>query len=91
VIALVCSRRETAKLLRLDRNPGGAIDELVQRGDLVEVPWGRTRRITLESIQGLARRGFTLDGKRPRPASRPRRSAPAPGVGARIRALEVDP
>lgn len=90
IAPLTCSRRETGRLLRLDRNPGGAIDLLVRRGDLIEVPWGKRRRITLESIQALARRGFILDGKPSRAVSRPRRARPL-GVGERIQSIEVEP
>ena len=89
VAALVCSWRETEALTRLDAR---TLRRLVDQGDLVAVPWGRHTRITLESIQALARRGFTLDGTQPiRAASRPRRAAPAPGAGDRIRAIEVAP
>jgi hypothetical protein len=84
---LVLSDREAAKLLRVDRC--STLQEFKRRGDLTVIPWGRGTRITLESVQALARRGWTETGRPVRAVSRPRRAAPAPGVGNRIRAIEV--
>lgn len=86
--ALACTKRETARLLRIDR--GATLDELIARKLLTPIPWGRGWRIPLEQIQQLARTGFTINGKPSRAVSR-RRGAPAPGVAQRIRDLEVDP
>ena len=88
VTALVLSYREAAHLLRIDRS--STLHELIRRGDLSVVPWGRGTRLTLESVQTLARRGWTASGKPVRAVSR-RRAAPAPGVGNRIRSIPVDP
>jgi excisionase family DNA binding protein len=85
---LACTFREAARLLRIDR--GVTLQELVRAGRLRPVPWGKGQRIPLEQIQELARTGFTVNGKPSRAVSW-RRTAPPAGVGARIRALEVDP
>lgn len=84
---LVLSYREAARLLKIDR--GSTLHELIRRGDLETIPWGSGCRIPLASVQALARRGWTLDGKPVRAVSRPRRGVPAAGVGDRIRALRV--
>lgn len=86
--ALALSLREAARLLGIDR--GSTLHDLIRAGRLRPVPWGNRHRIPLEQIQELARTGFTVDGKPGRAVSRPRRAIPAPGVGARIRALEVE-
>lgn len=65
-----------------------------RRGDLAVIPWGRGCRITLESVQALARRGWTESGEPVRAVSRPRsrRGAPtARDVAAAIRSLQVKP
>jgi excisionase family DNA binding protein len=86
--ALALSYREAARLLRIDR--GSTLIDLISAGRLKPVPWGGRRRIPLEQVQELARTGFTVNGKPSRAVSRPRRSVPAPGVGNRIRAIEVE-
>ncbi|ACG73250.1 hypothetical protein AnaeK_2022 [Anaeromyxobacter sp. K] len=88
-IALALTFREAARLLRVDR--GATLHELIRRGLLRPVPWGNGQRIPLEQVLELARDGFTVGGKPSRARSNPRRAAPAPGVGARIRALGVEP
>lgn len=67
---LALSRRQAARLLRVDR--GATLDELVRRGLLREIPWGKGRRIPLEDVERLAREGFAAEGARPRrrPVSR---------------------
>jgi len=86
--ALACTKRETARLLRIDR--GATLDDLIARKLLTPIPWGKGGwRIPLEQIQHLARTGFTVNGKPSRAVST-RRAAPAPGVGNRIRAIEVE-
>lgn len=88
-VALSLTFREAARLLRIDRS--ATLHELIRRELLRPVPWGAGQRIPLEQIQELARTGFTVNGKPSRARSTPRRGTPAPGVGARIRQLEVDP
>ncbi len=88
-VALALSYREAARLLRIDR--GDTLHDLISTGLLRPVPWGKGKRIPLEQVQELARTGFTVKGRPSRAASRPRRAIPAPGVGTRIRALEVEP
>jgi excisionase family DNA binding protein len=85
-VALALTFREAARLLRIDRN--STLHELIRRGLLRPVPWGKGQRIPLEEVQRLAREGFTVNGKPSRAVSR-RRTVPAPGVGNRIRAIEV--
>lgn len=85
--ALACTYREAARLLRIDR--GSTLQDLIRAGRLTPVPWGQRQRIPLEQIQLLARTGFTVGGKPSRVVSR--RRVPAPGVGGRIRDLEVEP
>ena len=69
-IALALSRRRAAQLLRIDR--GDTLDQLIRRGLLREIPWGKGKRIPLEDVERLAREGFTAEGTRPRrrPVSR---------------------
>ncbi|WP_242344008.1 helix-turn-helix domain-containing protein [Anaeromyxobacter terrae] len=86
VAGLALTFREAAALLRIDRS--STLHELIRAGRLRPVPWGKGQRIPLEQIQELARTGFTVSGKPSRARSTPRR-APAAGVGARIRAIEV--
>jgi hypothetical protein len=88
VTPLVLSNREAAKLLRIDR--GETLHDLIRRGLLRPIPWGNGHRIPLEQVQDLARTGYTVNGKPGRAVSRKRSALPAPGVGARIRALEVE-
>ncbi len=85
--ALALSFREAARLLKIDR--ATTLHALVAAGRLTPIPWGHRQRLPLEQVQELARTGFTLDGKPAR--ARKRRGVPAPGVGARIRDLEVEP
>jgi excisionase family DNA binding protein len=87
VTALVLTFREAAQLLRIDRST--TLLELIDAGLLRPIPWGQARRIPLAQVQELARTGFTVKGKPSRAVSR-RRSTPAPGVGNRIRAIEVE-
>jgi hypothetical protein len=82
---LVPTFREARGLLRIRYSE---LLRLAAEGEVTVVPWGKGKRITLESIQALARRGYTEDGKPSRAVSRPRRVAPVQG---RIRDLEVDP
>ena len=89
VAALALSFREAAQLLRIDRST--TLQTLIEAGLLRPVPWGRGKRIPLEQVQQLARTGYQVNGKSGRAVSRPRRAAPAPGAGARIRALELNP
>ncbi len=84
---LVVSLREAARLLKVDRS--STLHALILAGRLVPVPWGGRQRIPIEQVEELARTGFTLDGKPAR--ARKRRGAPPPGVGQRIRDLEVEP
>jgi hypothetical protein len=88
VPALALTFREAARLLRIDRN--ATLHELIRRDLLRPVPWGKGQRIPLEQVQEIARTGFTVNGKPSRARSNPRRAAPAPGVGNRIRAIEVE-
>jgi hypothetical protein len=87
--ALACTKRETARLLRIDR--GATLDELIARKLLIPIPWGKGWRIPLEQIQHLARTGYTVNGRPSRAVSRPRHAGPPRGAGDRIRALEVTP
>ena len=87
--ALALTFREAARLLRIDRS--STLHHLIDAGLLRPVPWGDRRRIPLEQVQELARSGFTVCGKPSRARSHPRRALPAPGVGDRIRDLEVEP
>lgn len=89
VTPLVLTDREVVKLIPVDRST--TLRELKRSGDLTVVPWGRGTRVTLESVQALARRGWTVGGKPVRAVSRPRRGPPAADVGARILALKVKP
>jgi hypothetical protein len=89
MVPLLLSRRAAFRLLGVDRC-GEAAEELVRSGRLRLVPAGRQHRVPLEDVQRVAREGFTVDGKPGRAVSRPRRGVPAPGVGSRIRALEIE-
>jgi hypothetical protein len=84
VTALALTLREGRRLLRVRH---ATLQDLIRRRELEVVPWGRAKRIPLESLQALARRGFTVDGKPSRAVSRPRRASPVQG---RIRDLEVE-
>jgi hypothetical protein len=85
---LALTFRDAARLLRIDR--GATLHGLIDTGVLRPVPWGTGKRIPLEQVQELARTGFTVNGKPGRARSNPRRTAPTPGVGARIRSIEVE-
>jgi hypothetical protein len=86
--SLACTFRQAALILRIDR--GATLHQLIRQGDLTPVPWGKRKRIPLEQIQALARRGFTISRKPSRAVSRARRSSGA-GAVLRIRDLEIDP
>jgi excisionase family DNA binding protein len=64
IAPLVLSRRQAAKLLRIDR--GATLDALIRAGKLREIPWGAGRRIPLAEVEKLAREGFTVTGRAPR-------------------------
>jgi hypothetical protein len=89
-LPLLLSKRAAFRLLGIDRC-GDAAKALEASGRLRLVPAGRAFRIPLEDVQRVAREGFTLEGRAVEMRASRRRSVPAPGVGNRIRAIEVAP
>lgn len=88
---LSCSARETCRLLGIGRGKGRGLRELVELGALHPVPWLNGRvRFSLEEIQRVAREGVIPGGRPSRARSAPRRGAPPPGVGSRIKAIDVE-
>ncbi len=69
---LVLSKREAAHLLGIDR--GRTLGDLLRSGQLHAVPWGKGERIPLEEVQRLAREGYRVAGKQPRPSNPRHRS-----------------
>jgi hypothetical protein len=88
-IPYLLSRRAAGRLLGTDPS-GRLMDELIATRRLRLVRFGSALRIPLEDVQAVAREGF-VPGGRPSRKRADSRGATAPGVGARIRALEVKP
>lgn len=92
MVPLLVSAREAAQLLGVGRGKGRGLRALVEDGHLHPLPWlGGRVRYSLAEIQHLAREGIVEGGRpsRPRTATA-RRGAPAPGVGDRIRAIDLE-
>lgn len=67
----------------------GTAHKLVASGRVRAVEWGRRRRVIVEDLRRAVEEGISVDGRRPRAASRRRKAQAAADLAASIMAIDI--